>query len=139
MAFWARAFEKVCKLSMLYAVSQNPVKPVISVDAVKWASAFVEFVTDQMLWMVDNYSYESLFDEKCRKAVRYIRQAGGKMKHSDLLKQMHASKEEFKQITISFFNIASLCFAMMTFVSNFFSSSSNVIRFISNPLFYRSY
>jgi hypothetical protein len=98
MAFWARAFEKVCKLSMLYAVSQNPVKPIISVDAVKWASAFVEYVTDQMLFMVDNYSYENVFDEKCRKAVRYIRQAGGKMKHSDLLKQMHASKEEFKQI-----------------------------------------
>ena len=98
MAFWARVFEKVCKLSMLYAVSQNPVKPVISVDAVKWASAFVEYVTDQMLFMVDNYSYENLFDEKCRKAVRYIRDAGGCVAHGVLLKRMHESKEVFKQI-----------------------------------------
>ena len=98
MAFWARAFEKVCKLSMLYAVSQNPVKPIISVDAVKWASAFVEYVTDQMLWMVDNYSYENLFDEKCRKAVRYIREAGGRVAHGVLLKRMHEPKEVFKQI-----------------------------------------
>ena len=53
MAFWARVFEKVCKLSMLYAVSENPVKPVITVPGVKWAAAFVEHVTDQMLFMVD--------------------------------------------------------------------------------------
>lgn len=98
MAFWARVFEKVCKLSMLYAVSENPVKPVISVAGVKWAAAFVEHVTDQMLFMVDAYSFENLFDEKCRKAVRYIRQAGGKMKHSQLLRNMHESKEVFKQI-----------------------------------------
>jgi cytosine/adenosine deaminase-related metal-dependent hydrolase len=98
MAFWARAFEKVCKLSMLYAVSQNPVKPIISVDAVKWASAFVEYVTDQMLFMVDNYSYENVFDEKCRKAVRYIREAGGRVAHGVLLKRMHEPKEVFKQI-----------------------------------------
>lgn len=78
MAFWARVFEKVCKLSMLYAVSENPVKPVISVAGVKWAAAFVEHVTDQMLFMVDAYSFENLFDEKCRKAVRYIRQAGAR-------------------------------------------------------------
>ena len=83
---------------MLYAVSQNPVKPVISVDAVKWASAFVEYVTDQMLFMVDNYSYENVFDEKCRKAVRYIRDAGGRVAHGVLLKRMHESKEVFKQI-----------------------------------------
>ena len=79
LAFWARVFEKVCKLSMLYAVSENPVKPVITVPGVKWAAAFVEHVTDQMLFMVDAYSFENLFDEKCRKAVRYIRQPGGKI------------------------------------------------------------
>ena len=58
----------------------------------------MEHVTDQMLFMVDAYSFENLFDEKCRKAVRYIRQAGGKMKHSQLLRNMHESKEVFKQI-----------------------------------------
>jgi len=98
MSFWARVFEKVCKLSMLYAVSENPVKPEISVGAVKWAAAFVEHITDQMLAMVDAYSFENQFDEKCRKAVRYIRQARGKIKHSDLLRSMHESREVFKQI-----------------------------------------
>lgn len=98
MAFWARVFEKVCKLSMLYAVSENPVKPVITVPGVKWAAAFVEHVTDQMLFMVDAYSFENTFDEKCRKAVRYIREARGRVAHGVLLKRMHESKEVFKQI-----------------------------------------
>lgn len=98
MAFWARVFEKVCKLSMLYAVSENPVNPVITVPGVKWAAAFVEHITDQMLFMVDAYSFENLFDEKCRKAVRYIREAGGRVAHGVLLKRMHKSKEVFKQI-----------------------------------------
>lgn len=98
MAFWARVFEKVCKLSMLYAVSENPVKPVISVAGVRWAAAFVEHVTDQMLFMVDAYSFENTFDEKCRKAVRYIREARGRVAHGVLLKRMHESKEVFKQI-----------------------------------------
>ena len=98
MAFWARIFEKVCKLSMLYAVSENPVKPVISVAGVRWAAAFVEHITDQMLFMVDAYSFENTFDEKCRKAVRYIREARGRVAHGVLLKRMHESKEVFKQI-----------------------------------------
>ena len=98
MAFWARVFEKVCKLSMLYAVSENPVKPVITVPGVKWAAAFVEHITDQMLFMVDSYSFENQFDEKCRKAVRYIREARGRVAHGVLLKRMHESKEVFKQI-----------------------------------------
>ena len=98
MAFWARVFEKVCKLSMLYAVSENPVNPVVSVAGVKWAAAFVEHITEQMLLMVDAYSFENMFDEKCRKAVRYIREAGGRVAHGVLLKRMHESKEVFKQI-----------------------------------------
>ena len=97
-AVWARVSEKVCKLSMLYAVSENPVKPVITVPGIKWAAAFVEHITDQMLFMVDAYSFENLFDEKCRKAVRYIREAGGRVAHGVLLKRMHESKEVFKQI-----------------------------------------
>ena len=83
---------------MLYAVSENPVKPVITVPGVKWAAAFVEHITDQMLFMVDAYSFENTFDEKCRKAVRYIREARGRVAHGVLLKRMHESKEVFKQI-----------------------------------------
>ena len=97
-AFWARAFEKVCKLSILYAVSENVNDPVISVDAVKWASQFVEYQINKTLFLTNAYSFENPFDEKCQKALRYIREAGGMYTHSTLLKRMHESREVFRQI-----------------------------------------
>ena len=98
MAFWARALEKVCKLSMLYAVSANPANPVINEEAVSWAQKFVDFLTEQTLFLVHAFSYENPFDEKCQKALRYIREAGGEYNHSQLLKRMHESKDVFDKI-----------------------------------------
>lgn len=95
MAFWARALEKVCKLSILYAVSANPTSPVIDADAVSWAQQFVDFLTEQTLFLVNAYSYENPFDEKCQKALRYIREADGEYSHGKLLKRMHESKDMF--------------------------------------------
>ena len=98
MAFWTRAFEKVCKLSIIYAVSADVTNPVITLDAVNWASRFVEYVTEQALFLANAYSYENPFDEKCRKALRYISENGGKYKHGALLKRMHESSEIFGKI-----------------------------------------
>lgn len=98
MAFWGRAFEKVCKLSMLYGISSNVEHPVITIEAVKWASSFVDFLTEQMLFMVDAYSYENAFDEKCRKVIRFISEAGKPIAHGILLKKSHESSEILKQI-----------------------------------------
>ncbi len=97
-AFWARAFEKVCKLSILYAVSENVNDPVISVNGVRWASQLVEYQINKTLFLTNSYTFENPFDEKCQKALRYIREAGGVYTHSALLKRMHESREVFRQI-----------------------------------------
>jgi len=98
MAFWARAFEKVIKLSLLYSISVNVISPVITKEAVEWADAFVDFVTRQSLFLVSSYSYENPFDEKCQKILRYIRAGGGSYGHSELLRRSHESKELFEKI-----------------------------------------
>ena len=98
MAFWARAFEKVIKLSLLYGVSANVADPVITVEAVEWADAFVDFVTRQALFQMSSYSYENPFDEKCQKILRYIRAGGGSYGHAELLHRSHESKDMFEQI-----------------------------------------
>ena len=77
MAFWTRAFEKVYKLAIIYAVSADVTAPVITLAAVNWASRFVEYVTEQALFLANAYSYENPFDEKCRKALRCISENGG--------------------------------------------------------------
>ena len=48
--------------------------------------------------MVDAYSFENAFDEKCRKIVRYIGEAGKPIAHGVLLKKSHESAEMLKQI-----------------------------------------
>ena len=98
MAFWARAYEKVVKLSMLYSISANVTSPIITKEAVEWAGPFVDFVTRQSLFLVSSYSYENPFDEKCQKVVRFIRAAGGSYGHSELLHRSHESKELFQKI-----------------------------------------
>ena len=72
--------------------------PVITLDAVNWASRFVEYVTEQALFLANAYSYENPFDEKCRKALRYISENGGKYKRGALIKRMHESSEVFGKI-----------------------------------------
>ena len=98
MAFWARATEKVIKLSMLHAISSNVKDPLVTEDSVAWADEFTRFLTEQALFMAQRYSYENPFDEKCQKAVRYLTEAGGSYDHGALLKRMHESKETFQQI-----------------------------------------
>ena len=98
MAFRAHVFEKVCKLFMLHTISENPVKPVIFENAVKRGLLLWNMLLTKCFRWSIAYSYENLFDEKCCKAVRYIREAGGRVAHGVLLKRMHEPKEVFKQI-----------------------------------------
>ena len=98
MTIWARAFEKVCKLALIHAISMNPEQPVIQPECVEWADKFVDFLTRQMLYLVSTYSYENEFDEKCKKVMRYLRECGGRCPHSALLKRSHESKEFFRKI-----------------------------------------
>ena len=98
MAFWARAFEKVLKLSMLHAISSNVIAPVVTVEGVEWARRFTDFLTEQMLYLAQSYSYENPFDEKCRKILRFLETSGGTGSHSALLKRSHESKETFESI-----------------------------------------
>jgi adenine specific DNA methylase Mod len=51
-----------------------------------------------MLFMADSYVYENVFDEKCQKVVRLLRQNGGYQKHSLLLKRTRESLDMFKRI-----------------------------------------
>jgi hypothetical protein len=98
MALWARAHEKICKLALLHGISSNVYQPMITEKSVDWAFKFVEHLTKRMLFMADSYVYENVFDEKCRKVVRLIRQNGGDQKHSLLLKRTRESLDMFKRI-----------------------------------------
>ena len=98
MALWARAFEKVCKLAMLHGISSSIYSPQITKDSVKWAWKFVDHLTRRMLFMAHSYIYENVFEEKCRKVIRALDDAGGSMGHSALLRKSHESNDVFKKV-----------------------------------------
>ncbi len=72
MAIWARANEKARKLALLYAVSVNHARPVISVEAVRWSWAIVEHLTKRMLFMAGTHVYVDEFDARCKKLVSLL-------------------------------------------------------------------
>jgi hypothetical protein len=98
MALWARVHEKVCKLALLHGISSNVYEPLITEKSVDWAFHFVEHLTKRMLFMADSYVYENVFDEKCQKVIRYLRQAGGTLQHSKLLNKTHESADILKKV-----------------------------------------
>jgi len=72
MAIWARAYEKVRKLALLYACSENHQKPQVTVDGIDWAWAMVEHQTRRMLYMADLYVADSEFEADCKKVVAVL-------------------------------------------------------------------
>ena len=98
MALWARAGEKVSKLSLLYAVSANPSDPVITEEAVHWAWALVEHATRRMLYMADDYTSDGVYDAAAKKLLRIVKAANGKIAHSQLLRHSHMRRDEFLKV-----------------------------------------
>ncbi|MFH1377340.1 MAG: hypothetical protein ABIH86_01140 [Planctomycetota bacterium] len=81
MAIWARAYEKVRKLALIYAVSAQHLSPSIDTNAVNWAWDFVEYQTKRMLFMADQHVAESDFEDMCNKLIEALRK--WKSKHGD--------------------------------------------------------
>lgn len=97
-ALWARAHEKVCKLAMLHGISSNVYNPLITEKSVRWAWKFIDHLTRRMLYMADSYVYENVFDEKCQKVIRMLREHGGRVKHAKLLNRFHDSLDNLKKV-----------------------------------------
>lgn len=74
MAMWGRASEKARRLALIYACSENAVRPQITPQAVQWASEMVDYATSRMLFMSSQYVSESEFHANCQKLLRVLRE-----------------------------------------------------------------
>ena len=95
---WTRTHEKVRKLAMLYAISENVFDPKITGTAVMWASALVTYLTRKMLFMEDVYSYADDFDKDCKKVLNVIREAGGSASKSKILRAVRRPADTIKRL-----------------------------------------
>ena len=98
MSLWARAMEKVYKLSMIHAFSVAPFKPCIDTTSVQWAFDFVSFVTKKMLFRAGQFCYESDFDKAQKKFLKLIADNGGSMEHSRLLGKMGMEAKRMREL-----------------------------------------
>lgn len=98
MALWARAMEKVFKLSMVYAISADAVNPIITEDAVRWAFKFVTHVTRQMLFRAGQFCYDSKSDQLQKRFLKRLHESGGDMRHSDMMRVLHLSRSEMREV-----------------------------------------
>lgn len=100
-ALVVRVNEKIAKLALLYAISENPEKPVITGEAVEWASEYVAHVTKDMLYESQFHIAEGKFDALLKRFVALLAKNGGTMDRRTLLQRLRIDHGTFKRITLT--------------------------------------
>ena len=103
MAIWARAYEKARKLALVYAVSENALKPRISEAAVQWAWRFVDYQTRRMLFMAGQHVAEGEFDARCKRMIEVLtswrqRRGDAWMPHWELSRRLKWSDKDIEEV-----------------------------------------
>lgn len=93
-SIWARAEEKACRLALVYACSANHVAPVIDQAAAMWACRLSEHITRKMIYIADQWVSDGQFDEKQKKLLRVIKDAGGRISQSQLCQKTRALQKK---------------------------------------------
>jgi hypothetical protein len=103
MAIWARAYEKVRKLALLYACSEDHQNPQITAAGLDWAWAMVEHQTRHMLYMADLYVADSEFEADCKRFVDILTkwrslQGDVFMPHWELSRRLRWSEKKIEEV-----------------------------------------
>lgn len=99
---WNRSVELIIKLALLYAISESlpeMTKPVISLDAVKWAWKLVKSLQLRMIAMIEEYLAVDENEQNVKKVLRIIRDASKRgISRQELLKKAHLMAEMLDKI-----------------------------------------
>lgn len=100
MAVWNRAIEIIERLALVYALSENLFKPVVSVAALNWAKAVVFRSARRMLSMVESYVVDGRVEENAMAIYRYLTRDGNRMRgvsRSELSNNTHLAKKDLDE------------------------------------------
>jgi hypothetical protein len=99
---WGRVSEHTRKLALLYAISENHVSPLITKQAVEWASRFVMHQTRRMLFMAVGHVADNPFHADCLKVLQKLRAAPRQqLSHSKLLKRMKINAKYLRDLLVT--------------------------------------
>jgi hypothetical protein len=96
-SIWARAEEKACRLALIYACSANYHSPVIDQAAAQWACQLCEHITRKMIYIADQWVSDGQFDEKQKRVLRIITDAGGRISQSQLGQKTRSLQKKERQ------------------------------------------
>ncbi len=97
-ALYVRIPEKVLKLALLWALSENPYNPQISSEGVIWATKFVTHLTRKMLYQTQFYVAEGKFDRLKKRALAHLAKAGGSLDRATLVHKLAIDSVTFKNL-----------------------------------------
>jgi hypothetical protein len=93
-----RMNEKIAKLALLWAISENAENPQITRAAVEWATALTVYVTRWMLFESQFHSGEGNFGLLRDRAVASLARNGGSMDRRTLLRNLGCDITTFKRL-----------------------------------------
>lgn len=95
---WTRTAENADKLALLYACSANPESPIVNLKAVEWAYAVAEYLTRRMISIVGDNISSSQFHGDVLRVQKIIRDCGGRISRTDLIRKSKHKKRELDEI-----------------------------------------
>lgn len=100
-ALFVRVPEKALKLALIGAISANPKNPLITAEAVSWATRLTCHLTKRMLYMSQFYVAEGKFDRLKKRFLALLAKAGGQMDRTSLLRSMNIDASTFQKIVMT--------------------------------------
>ena len=96
---WSRTCEHASKLALIYACSQDHESPVITIDAVRWATEFAMHQTRRQLFLAGVHVADNPFHAECLKLLKILRERPGKtMARRELMRAMRCKAADFDQV-----------------------------------------
>ena len=96
---WGRVNEQARKLSLIYAISENPKTPCITLPAAQWASQLVMHQASRMLFQANLHVADNPFHAECLNVIQRLREMPDRrIPHSVLLKRMKMKAKDFKEL-----------------------------------------
>jgi hypothetical protein len=83
---WTRTTEKARKLALLAACSIDHREPQVDGAAAQWAADLSEHLTRRMLSLAGEWIAENPFEQRRKRVLRAVREAGGVMTRSELMR-----------------------------------------------------
>lgn len=100
-AILVRMPEKISKLALLSAISRDVAKPIIELGDLEWATKFVSHVSASMLHEAQFHVSEGKFDRLVKKALSFMKRAGGSIDRTSLLRAMHIDSQNFQRVVLT--------------------------------------